>query len=176
MIFLVKSDRYPANQREEMKIKTFKTTKVCNFLPYTETTEMLRDDFFDNKTTGTKQTSVWKWKEKCLKQRKCFIFCPTQRVQKCGEVIHRYSCNILPIIKIRRLRRRIHALNKRTILHLLNVKQYSSPGAYAPAHSVRPAGLFIKWENTFSKRFSSLQNEKIRFWSTFHVKMKNRRF
>ena len=47
--FLVKNNRFPANQREEMKRKAFKTPKVFSFLPYTETTEMLRGDFFGKK-------------------------------------------------------------------------------------------------------------------------------
>ena len=122
-----------------------------------------------------------KWNENRWKQQKCFGFCPTQSIQKWGEVRHRYSCNILPIIKIRRLRRRIHALNNRTILHLLNVKKYSSPGAYAPRalraprrlvykikkHVFQEFGIFTKWKNTFSKLFSCLQNRKARFWRVF---------
>ena len=103
---------------------------------------------------------------------------------------HDCSCYILAIINIRRLRRRIHALNNRTILHLLNVKQYSSPGAYAPRALRAPRRLvykmtkhvfeafcnFTKWKNMFSKLFRDYKkkNTFLKPFSAFSISWKTK--
>ena len=76
-----KNDRYPANQRGEMSRKAFKTTKMFCFLPYTEPTEMLWDDFFGKKRHVPRKPT-WEDGKKSVQNKKSGQFSALHRVYR----------------------------------------------------------------------------------------------